>query len=272
LRHILPLLRLAGIVILGAGLAITLGSNAGAQPASSPDARPAVADCEAEAVQKLAAPMLANPITKDTDWVEFFREELKAGKDDALYAVGNCYYSRRQWTQAREAYLTAVRHSDRTMSTTLGNSFWRLALTEERLGQSPQAIVHIKLAGNTGLVIGFDETLCSQRMKSDAAFVGKEARAFCNDYLRINAREVAHARSADQTDSRAYWEQSSTDQRAVMRANGGTRDANIDARPCHVEEFTGAHYAQITWWYCDGSTYSMGYTFLNGHLTTTYKP
>jgi len=65
----------------------------------------------------------------------------------------------------------------------------------------------------------------------------------------------------------------SSDQRAVMRKYGGSRDSNNDTALCHTAAYDARGYHSEMWWFCDSrGSYEKGYTFTNGVLTSVYSP
>jgi hypothetical protein len=150
-----------------------------------------------------------------------------------------------------------------------GRLYWLLANIARDTGDTSNASHYMIVAAAVDKSDGpnLDDILAPGFRKDYEALAGPSADARVEELLASDPTVVAN---------RAYWDGLTRDEKHVVFEEGGKYNFNEKARPCHIERFDSDSYHQETWWYCDVLSdthqYVKGYTFVNGHLKSTFTP
>lgn len=180
--------------------------------------------------------------TKYTDqWVgqtyTFNFHQLSWVQDKPL---GDCFFKRHQWLQAKTAYEAAV----------ADQANYPGAMPADELAEAYRNLASIA-----------------------AHFSDSAAESKYTALLSAMQAKIANQPLFQKPVDLSEWPGYTKDEVRVIEAQGGTPQ-NVEAGlPCHHEIFTSGDQVSDTWWYCDAQgDYSYSFTFVNGVLQSTYQP
>jgi len=195
-----------------------------------------------------------------SDVLEGCRRTVNVGQLDGLSAaarIGACIAKHGHREQAIQ-YLRGSLHNWGNDISDEGRAlaYDQLATLEEQNGDSVDAIAHLK------------DAYSASRSASDATqtLVATDFRRIApTTYRQTVARADAELKAEENAAYSQAMANMSADEKAIY-AEEGPAD--------HIEHFDSNGVQEETWWYyaADGSGYRVGYTFVNGRLTSTYRP
>jgi hypothetical protein len=195
--------------------------------------------CEAQALAVIERKGYASDWIREPTDIDDLNERAAEALSQDPQPLVSCLFHRKDWSSA----IRILKAIDDSAIMDMGRPYyeWLLAIAFEKVGDRNQAKEHISNAYNdlTGLEDEVSGTLLKQ-IKYDYNRLGA---------AKDNARKLAAELQRD-------------DQQIRQQAR----------TVCHVEEYDGADYHEVTYWYCVAGEYVRAETYINGQHYSTFYP